>query len=197
MFNTKLRWFLIVAVFAFSALAVAAQTTPTPDPKIEKKRQEVRKMANDTLKRLYKVQPLAKQAVEKAYGYAVFSNTGVKILVSGTGKGQGIAVSNPDKKETFMKMFELQAGLGVGVKKFKVIFVFDNERAFNKFVNSGWEFGAQSDAAVKAGEGKGASVAGAASVSEGVWMYQLTDKGLALEITAKGTKYTKDDDLNK
>jgi len=28
-------------------------------------------------------------------------------------------------------------------------------------------------------------------------MYQLTDKGLALEITAKGTKYYKDDDLNK
>ena len=32
-------------------------------------------------------------------------------------------------------------------------------------------------------------MAGAASVSEGVWMYQLTDKGVALEITAKGTKY--------
>lgn len=154
-------------------------------------------MASDTLKRLYKVQPLAKQAVEKAYGYAVFSNTGVKILVSGTGKGQGLAVRNPTKQETFMKMFELQAGLGVGVKKFKVIFVFENEKAFNKFVNSGWEFGGQSDAAIKAGEGKGASAAGAASVSEGVWMYQLTDKGLALEITAKGTKYTKDDDLNK
>jgi hypothetical protein len=29
-----------------------------------------------------------------------------------------------------------------------------------------------------------------------VWMYQLTDKGLALEITAKSTKYYKNDDLN-
>src|SRR5690606_39380067 len=77
---------------------------------------------------------------------------------------------NPDKKETFMKMFELQAGLGIGVKKFKVIFVFDNERAFNKFVNSGWEFGAQSDAAVKAGEGKGASEIGRASCRERVEM---------------------------
>jgi hypothetical protein len=38
---------------------------------------------------------------------------------------------------------------------------------------------------------------GAASVSDGIWMYQMTDKGLALEITAKGTKYSKDDDLNK
>jgi hypothetical protein len=39
-------------------------------------------------------------------------------------------------------------------------------------------------------------MAGAVSVSDGVWMYQLTDKGLAAEITAKSTKYFKDDDLN-
>ena len=37
---------------------------------------------------------------------------------------------------------------------------------------------------------------GAASVSEGVWTYQLTDKGLALELTGKGTKYSRDKDLN-
>ena len=28
--------------------------------------------------------------------------------------------------------------------------------------------------------------------SQGVWVYQLTDKGLALEITAKSTKFSKD-----
>jgi hypothetical protein len=33
-------------------------------------------------------------------------------------------------------------------------------------------------------------------VSPGVWMYQLTDTGVAFEITAKSTKYYKDDDLN-
>jgi hypothetical protein len=37
---------------------------------------------------------------------------------------------------------------------------------------------------------------GAMAVSPGVWLYQLTDTGLALELTAKGTKYYKDDDLN-
>jgi len=191
---------VVAAVGLWAALGAAttyAQASATPDPKIEKKKTEVRKMADDTLKRLFKVQPAAKGAIERSAGYAVFSNTGVKILVSGTGKGQGIAVSKITRQETFMKMFELQAGLGIGVKKFKVIFVFDNEKAFNKFVNSGWEFGAQSDDALKAGDGKGGSVAGAASVSDGVWMYQLTDKGLALEITAKSTKYSKDDELNK
>jgi hypothetical protein len=34
-----------------------------------------------------------------------------------------------------------------------------------------------------ASEEKGGSMQGAASVSEGIWMYQLTDKGIALEIT--------------
>jgi len=38
--------------------------------------------------------------------------------------------------------------------------------------------------------------AGAMSVSPGIWLYQLTDNGLALELTAKGTKYYKDDGLN-
>lgn len=193
---------VIVAVVCFcfaAAVSISAQAspTPTPDLKIEKKKAELRKMSSDTLKQLYKVQPLAKNAVEKAAGYAVFSNTGVKILVSGSGMGRGVAVNNKSKNEIFMKMLELQAGLGFGVKKFKIVFVFDTDKAFNKFVDSGWEFGGQSDAAAKAGEGKGGSIAGAVSVSDGVWMYQLTDKGLALELTIKGSKYYKDDDLNR
>lgn len=47
----------------------------------------------------------------------------------------------------------------------------------------------------KAGE-KGATLQGPLCVSPGVWLYQLTDTGLALELTAKGTKYYKDSDLN-
>ena len=47
----------------------------------------------------------------------------------------------------------------------------------------------------KAGE-KGAALQGALAVSPGVWLYQLTDTGLALELTAKGTKYYKDEALN-
>jgi lipid-binding SYLF domain-containing protein len=182
----------LIAVALVCTLAVAAHAAE--DKKV-KEQKEVRKMAQDTLQRLYKADPKAKAAVAGAAGYAVFSNFGVKILLAGSGKGQGIAVNNKSKHETFMKMLEVQAGLGMGVKKFRVIFVFDNEKAFDSFVNSGWEFGGQATAAAKNGD-KGGSMAGAASVSDGVWMYQLTDKGLAAEISAKSTKYYKDDDLN-
>jgi lipid-binding SYLF domain-containing protein len=175
------------------ALTVMAHAAD--DPKIEKKQEDIRNMAHATLQRLYKAQPQAKALVHGAAGYAVFSNLGVKILVAGSGNGKGIAVNNKTKKETFMKMLEVQAGLGMGVKKFSVIFVFDTEKALDNFVNSGWEFGGQATAAATTGT-QGGALAGAVSVADGVWMYQLTDKGVALELTAKGTKYYKDGDLN-
>ena len=163
---------------------------------IAQKKAEVRKMANDTLARLYKVQPSAKQAISKAAGYAVFSNFGMKIFFAGGGSGKGLAVDNKTRKETFMKMVEVQAGLGLGIKKFRLVWMFENQSVLKNFINSGWEFGGQATAAAQA-SGQGGAFAGAMSISPGVWLYQLTDDGLALELTAKGTKYFKDGDLNK
>ena len=191
----KVKRYLIASLVCL--IAVGAFAADDDAQKAEKERAEIRQMAQETLARLYKADPPAQAAVQKAYGYAVFSNTGVKILFGGSGRGEGIAVVNSTKAETFMKMLEAQAGLGFGVKKFRCVFVFDNQQAFDNFVNSGWQFGGQASAAAKTSPEKGGSMEGAAAVADGIWMYQLTDKGLALEITAKGTKYSKDDDLNK
>jgi lipid-binding SYLF domain-containing protein len=182
-----------VAGLAVMMLVLAA--VPAWGASKAEKQKEVQKMSRETLNRLYKVQPSAKKAVEGAAGYAVFSNFGMKIFVAGGGSGGGLAVDNNTKKATYMKMVEVQAGWGMGVKKFRVVFVFDTQKALNDFVNSGWEFGGQTTAAAKAGD-QGAALSGAVSVAPGVWMYQLTDMGLAAEITGKGTKYYKDSDLN-
>lgn len=163
--------------------------------KKEKARADIMKTAEETLSRLYKAQPGARAAVEKAAGYAVFSNFGVKIFLAGSGRGKGVAVNNVTKEKTFMKMVEVQAGLGLGIKKFRLVWVFENEKDLDAFINSGWELGGQTTAAAQA-SGQGAAFAGAMSVSPGIWLYQLTDEGLALELTAKGTKYYKDKELN-
>jgi len=119
----------------------------------------------------------------------------MKILIAGGAKGKGEAINNKNGKETFMKMLEIQAGLGMGIKKFRVVFIFENQSVFNQFVNSGWVLGGQSTAAAKLDD-EGGAFTGALSISPGVWVYQLTEDGLALELTVKGTKYMKDDDLN-
>lgn len=182
------------------ALACVLPITPAHalfDSKpVAQQRADIVKQSEQIMQRLYRLQPHAKELVGKSAGYATFSNFGMKILIAGGGSGSGAVFPKGSAKPIFMKMVEVQAGLGIGVKSFSVIFVFETEQALNSFINSGWEFGGQATAAAKY-EDKGGAYAGATNVAEGVWMYQLTDSGLAAEITAKGTKYYKDSDLNK
>lgn len=188
--------FTLLVSFSLSACASLEKKTPAEEKaQIREEKAEIRKMANETLARLYKLQPGAKKAISNAAGYGVFTNFGMKIFFAGSGTGKGLVIDNKTKKETFMKMIELQAGLGLGVKKFKLVWVFENQTDMNQFVNAGWEFGGQATGAAKLGD-EGVAYAGAMSVSPGVWLYQLTDEGVALEFTGKGTKYYKDDDLN-
>ena len=119
------------------------------EAKNEKKQTEIRTMAQDTLQRLYTAQPNAKSAVEGAAGYAVFSSTVAKLGLAGSGDGEGLAVDNATKNQTFMKMLQLQGGLGFSVEKLRIVFVFDNEKVLNSFVNSGWQWGGQANAAAK------------------------------------------------
>jgi lipid-binding SYLF domain-containing protein len=177
----------MTAIVAVPRIALAATK--------EESQADVRKAAQDALAAVYRLQPSARKAVESAAGYAAFSNFGVKILAAGSGTGKGIAFNNKTQATTYMRMAEVQAGLGFGVKKFQVVWVFDTEQALSKFVNSGWEIGAQATASAKAGD-RGAAYQGAVSVSPGVWLYQVSGDSLAVELTAKGTKYYKDDDLN-
>lgn len=161
----------------------------------KKKRTEIQKMVDQTLEKLYAAQPKAKKAISKSQGYAVFSNFGMKILVAGGGTGKGLAVNKETGKKTYMKMVEVQAGIGLGIKKFQVIWVFEDESDFKAFIDQGWEFGGQATAAARIND-DGNSMQGALSIKPGVWVYQLTGDGLALELTLKGTKYYKDKNLN-
>ncbi len=185
----------IIIALLLSLTVTAVPLWADSKEEIKQEKADLRKMAEETLARLYKVQPSAKKAVSKSAGYAVFSNFGMKIFVAGGGSGKGIVVDNKTQKETFMKMAELQAGIGMGIKKFRLVWVFENHKDVTDFINSGWEFGGQTSVAAKAGD-EGGAFAGAMSVSPGIWLYQLTDDGLALELTGKGNKYYKDDDLN-
>jgi lipid-binding SYLF domain-containing protein len=150
-------------------------------------------MAHEALAKLYQTQSSAKAALDGAAGYAVFRNFDLKMFVVGGGKGVGLALNNKNKKVTFMRMAELQAGLGLG--KVHLIWVFENKKAFDHFVKSGFELGAQASEAAKAAD-SGSAFQGAVPVADGIWLYQLGDHGLAPELTVKGTKYYKDKDLN-
>jgi lipid-binding SYLF domain-containing protein len=130
------RMMIVAMAFALASSGIALGADKA------KEQAEVLKAGQDALAAVYKLQPSARSAVQSAAGYAAFSNFGMKILVAGGGSGKGIAVNNKTKTTTYMKMAEVQAGLGFGAKKFQVVWVFETDAALNNFVNSGWEFGA-------------------------------------------------------
>ncbi len=161
----------------------------------EKKEERI-KVRDTTLKDLYKYDPEAKQILKKAYGYAVFSNIGVNLILLSAEGGIGVAHDNVTNKNIYMNMASGGVGFGLGIKDFRAVFIFENKKVFYDFVNLGWEANAQADAAAKVGK-KGGAIGGAITVAPGIRLYKMTKNGLALQATIQGTKYWKDTELNK
>ncbi len=161
----------------------------------EEKRQSVEQMRSETLADLYEVHPYAQAQIAEAAGYGVFSSIGVNLFLLSTASGWGVVHDNGAGDNTYMKMYSAGIGLGLGVKDFRGVFIFTERRALDRFVEQGWQAGAQADAVAKAEE-KGDGFAGAVDVAPGIKLYQITENGLALMATIQGTKYWKNDDLN-
>ena len=161
----------------------------------DEERKELQEARSEALEKLYAERPEARQALSSAKGYAVFSNFGLNLGLVSTERGGGILRDNRNGQDTYMKMFSAGGGWGLGIKDFALIFVFHTEAAMEQFQDEGWDFSAQADAAAES-EDKGAGMETAATVMPGTSIYQLTDAGLALQATLKGTKFWADEDLN-
>ena len=177
---------LIAFSLILSACAAPGQTR-------DDQRQHIQQTEREVLNELYRLKPDLRTDVKQASGYAVFSNVNVNLLLASASTGYGVAVSNAGER-TYMKMGEVGVGLGFGVKDFRALFVFDSPEVMNRFVEHGWSFGGHADAAAKA-QDKGVAVGGEV-VADGMRVYQLTESGVALQATLKGTKYWKDSELN-
>jgi lipid-binding SYLF domain-containing protein len=188
----KLRRKLLIAGVVAVGLLSGCSTAPKKTP--EDHRQAILTMRDDTLAELFKLKDSARAEVEAAPGYAVFNSAGLKILVVGAGGGRGVVVDNRNGKNVFMNMAEIGVGLGLGIKDVRAVFVFHNAAALDDFIANGVTIGANVTAAAKLGD-KGEAGSGELVVND-MSVYQITDKGLALEMMISGTKYWPDSGLN-
>lgn len=184
------KFFPIALIILSLCIGGCATTGKTP----AEKRKIIQDMKNDVLAELYKQKPDVKQQIEHAPGYAVFSNLNVNVIFASFGGGYGVVKNNETDKYTYMKMGEVGVGLGIGAKDFRAVLVFHNTFTLDQFIAKGWAFGAQTDAAAKSTD-KGGAVGGEISANA-ITIYQLTETGLSLQATIKGTKFWKDDFLN-
>ena len=188
--NTKHLYALCTLLLSALLTAGCAAPGQTRDDQ----RRHIDTTEQRVLKQLYQLKPDLRSDVARAPGYAVFSNVNVNLLLASASTGYGVAIDNRSGRRTYMKMGELGVGLGFGVKDFRALFLFDSPEVLQRFVDSGWSFGGHADAAAKA-QDKGAAIGGE-MVVDGMRVFQLTESGIALQATLKGTKFWKDPDLN-
>ena len=158
--------------------------------KQESKRMKVDETAQEALKQLFAENPKAKELYENSYGWAVFDNLKLAFGFSGGG-GQGVAVAKESGDKTYMKMGTVGVGFGLGANKYQIVFLFQDSQTFDNFVNKGW----QADAGATASAGKHAADA-KTDFTNGLAIYQMTEKGLMANADIAGTKYWKNDKLN-
>src|SRR5262245_40610612 len=194
----RARWFLIAAsiVAAIFVLSSAFFTRAQADDKKKKKQAKVLEMRDKALADLVKGKPEVASEINNAPGYAVFDNNGIHLLLLATSKGNGVVIPKGGTP-FYMKMRTVGAGPGLGVKDYRVIFVFKTVEAMNNFKNGGWDTTAEADAAAKTKDSGGAVNATGTTVGNGdTKVYTITKKGVALQATLGGTKFSKDGDLN-
>ena len=187
--RSKILMVLLVGIMVLATTATALAAT------VEEQRQETRQKVAETLNKLYERKPAARTALKNAEGYAVFASSGIKLGILGASHGRGLAYNNKTGEEIFMRMKEYLAGLGIGAKEYALIFAFIDDTAWEEFTSSDWSFGGQADATADDGV-NGGSFEGAVQAAPGIFVYQMTTKGLAVELSLKGTNYYRDKKLN-
>ena len=148
---------ILLATVLFAGCATIKGNT------VAEQRQLVLDMKDETLARLYDEKPIAKEQIKKAAGYGIFSNINSNIFLLSTGSGYGVVIDNKSKKPTYMNMVTVGGGFGLGLKDFRGIIIFRKREDMDKFVEKGWAFGGQADAAFKSGD-KGRAYSAAKSV---------------------------------
>lgn len=180
---------------ALCLLAMAASIQAFKEKSPEEKRAEILAMRGETANLLFGMRPDARQLIKNSEGYAVFSTKGMKILIAGGTSGKGVLVDLKTNKMVFMKMAQVNVGLGYGLQDARIVFVFQDRKAMETFAAMGWDFSGKGDVEA-ASKGEGVGAAGAVSFMPGVLVYQFTKNGLAASITLSGTKFWVDKDLN-
>ncbi|QCZ93099.1 lipid-binding SYLF domain-containing protein [Salinimonas iocasae] len=185
----KLHWMaMLISLMAVTGCASMGDGT------VAEKRQAILEMQDNALARLYREKPDTRAQLQDSAGYAVFSNANVNVIFLAAGTGYGVVNNNATGEKIYMNMAEGGVGLGLGAKDYRLVMVFHTQRSLNYFVENGWTAGGNADAAAKAGS-KGLSVEGEGYLGN-VTVYTMTESGLALQATVKGTKFWKDSQLN-
>jgi len=150
----------------------------------DEKRAYFESLEKDTLASLVKQQPGTEQELAQSVGYAVIEKRVVKVPMVGAGGGAGVVVEKASGKKSYLRVPELQFGLGWGGRAEKVILIFQDVEKLRDLADGMWKAGIAAEAAAKAGDVGAAGGRGTGDLmKKGFTTYVLTDAGVSATAT--------------
>ncbi|WP_291993092.1 hypothetical protein [Candidatus Accumulibacter sp. ACC003] len=194
----RLKQNLVTLLLAASLGALSACSSVEEKPEsrnldsaqVKQEREQVLTMAKKALDKLYAKEPAARAVVEGAAGYGVFDITTVNALVVVGARGPGVIFNNATGKPTYMQAIRAGTGPGLGYQTLYQIFVFKSKAALDQFKVGGKAGGDVGASATAGSTGK------TISFNPYIDVYQLTEKGFALQANWGAAAYYVDPDLN-
>ncbi len=155
-------------------------------------RQELDDGAEEVIATLVAKDASLRQSLDAAEGYFVGRISGAKVPVFGAATGLGMLYDNQDETQTYMNISRFDVGVGLGAGTNRVLILFKDREALEKFRSGLWKSGLGSDA------GLGTSSATATSTSlvdDTIELYGLSEAGAVVTVSARLVRVSVNDDL--
>jgi len=158
---------LFTVLFSFGAIA----------------QKDVSSKSLEKIKELKQTNPEIGDIFGSAYGYALFPSIGKGGIGIGGAMGNG-TVFKGGTAVGDCKMTQLSIGFQFGGQKYAEVIFFENEKAYNRFIEGNFEFAAQASAvALKSG------VSIDAKYRDGIMVFTHISGGLMYEASVGGQKF--------
>ncbi len=142
------------------------------------------RLESETLARLVTEHPTTKEELTQSVGYVVGEKKVVKIPLVGWGGGAGVVVDKTTGKRSYVRIPELQFGMGWGGRDERIVLIFQDREKLLDLADGKWKGSVGVEAAAKAGDvGAAGGVGSGGLAKKGYSTYVLTEAGVSATAT--------------
>jgi hypothetical protein len=169
---------LLGALFLTACIGPSGRT-------VAEKRESAMEMRDRAMAALYDDHPHLKEKVEKAAGYAVFSNFSIHPGLLSFASGYGVLTNKATNHVTHQKWLRLTLGPGLAVKGLYALAIIDDAETVERVEKGPWLLGGQAELGFVFGDFGGSFEAGWA-FNKHIEAYYTTHTGVAIELELIG-----------
>ena len=178
---------LLPSLAAATLLATAMIGCASPQGETaEDKRQFILEQDQAVIDAAIGDKPVTREEIEGAAGYATFTNIDTQVLLLGGDDGYGVLTNNETGERTYLDFDAIEMGPGVGIGKYRLLLLFEDQETIREFLGGQWKWGAESSAIAAGSQGAGNSAEQTAAFDQGIKIWTIGTVGFAAQVDVTG-----------